>query len=141
MLPFDSSTEKTVEKEISALNSPKAQIEKSPFTENALDRTDKAKELVLADIRQHHSIAKIARQVSLNARTLQDCFKYLYGKPIFEYLQDLRLDHGKKLLAETNLTIQEIAEACGYVEHTNFTVAFKRKYGVVPGRWRKTPTT
>jgi AraC-like DNA-binding protein len=38
---------------------------------------------------------------------------------------------------ETDLGIQEIAEACGYTEHTNFTVAFKKKYGEGPGMWRK----
>ena len=111
-------------------------VEKKPFTPHALTCTTQAKELLQADIRQHIPIAKLARKTGLNTRTLQDCFKHLYGKPIFEYSQDLRLEHGKKLLAETDLTIQEIAEDCGYAEHANFTTAFRKKYGVVPGRWR-----
>ena len=61
----------------------------------------------------------------------------LYEKAIFEYRQDLRLEQGKMLLEETAMGIQEIAEVCGYMKHTNFTVAFRRKFGVVPGVWRK----
>jgi len=85
----------------------------------------------------HHSIAQLARKVGLNSRTLQDSFKHLYGAGIFEYRLELRLSLGKRLLSETSMGIQEIAEACGYVEHTNFTVAFRKRFGVVPGRWRR----
>jgi AraC-like DNA-binding protein len=47
------------------------------------------------------------------------------------------LEHGKKLLRATDQSIQEISEACGYAEQANFTAAFRKKYGVAPGVWRK----
>ncbi len=107
------------------------------FSPSALESASKVSGILQADLSRHHSISKLARKVGLNSRSLQDCFKYLHGKGIFEYGQDLRLEHSKKLLRETDLTLQEIAEACGYQEQSNFSLAFMKKYGVRPGGWRR----
>jgi AraC-like DNA-binding protein len=107
------------------------------FSRHAVDCAGKVREILHEDFSCHIPIQKLARKVGLNPRTLHDCFKHLYGKSIFEYGQDLRLQHGRKLLEETDWIIQDIAEKCGYAEQSNFGAAFKKKYGVVPGQWRK----
>ncbi len=106
----------------------------SPF---ALEKAAEVQAIIQADLRHHFSIPQLARKVGTNAKSLQDAFKQLYGKTIFIYGQELRLEHGKTLLQDPKLGIQEIAEECGYPDHSNFTKAFKKKFGVVPGRWRK----
>jgi AraC-like DNA-binding protein len=57
--------------------------------------------------------------------------------PIFVFGQHARLALSMKLLIETELSIQAIAEECGYPEQSNFSVAFKKKYGIGPGAWRR----
>jgi AraC-like DNA-binding protein len=109
----------------------------SAFTRHAIERTREAAGIILADLRKHYSIPRIAKKTGLNERTLQDCFKHLYGKPIFVYGQEARLEHGRKLLLDSDLSIQSIAEECGYPEQSNFGAAFKKKYGVAPGGWRR----
>ncbi len=110
---------------------------KKPISHFALEKAAEVKVLLNSDLSHHYPIGKLARKVGTNAKTLQDGFKQLFGKTIFEYGQGLRLEHGKKLLSETDLGIQEIAEACGYAEQANFTTAFRKRFGVVPGGWRK----
>jgi AraC-like DNA-binding protein len=46
--------------------------------------------------------------------------------PIFVFGQHARLALSMKLLIETELSIQAIAEECGYPEQSNFSVALKR---------------
>lgn len=110
---------------------------KKPISPFALEKAGELKALLLSDLRHHYSLKALARKLGTNAKTLQEGFKQRYGITIFAFGQDLRLEHGKKLLSEGNLSLQEIAEACGYPEQTNFGVAFKKKFGVGPGVWRK----
>jgi AraC-like DNA-binding protein len=112
-------------------------VEENRFTEYALSCAVKAKEILTADIRTHYSIRQLAQMVGLNTRGLYECFKHLYGKPMYEWLRNIRLDKGKALLAETKLTVQEVAEEIGYVEEASFGKSFKKKFGVSPGEWRK----
>ena len=107
------------------------------FSVYAMACTAEAKQIMETDLSHHYPVPLLARKVGFNSSSLQVCFKQQYGKTIFEFGQDLRLEHAKKLLLETDQTIQEIGEACGYPEQANFSTAFKKKYGVAPGRWRK----
>jgi len=43
----------------------------------------------------------------------------------------------KRLLSETDMSISDIATACGYLELISFSRAFKRACGVSPGSYRK----
>jgi AraC-like DNA-binding protein len=107
------------------------------FTRHAVGCVADAKDLLLADLSHHYTIPQLARKVGLNSRTLQDCFKAIYGKSVFVFGQEARLDHSRSLLRETDLPIQMISEQCGYPEQSNFGTAFKKKFGIGPGEWRK----
>jgi two-component system response regulator YesN len=52
------------------------------------------------------------------------------------YVINLRLEQGKKLLSETNLSISEISEKIGYFSVSHFTKQFKKEYGVTPNVYR-----
>ncbi|NQY32805.1 MAG: helix-turn-helix transcriptional regulator, partial [Coraliomargarita sp.] len=47
------------------------------------------------------------------------------------------IQRARQLLAETNLSMQEIAEACGYTSYTYLGNVFKKETGISPGRYRK----
>ncbi len=111
--------------------------QKKPISPFALEKAAEVNAILQADLRHHFTIRQLARKAGTNPKTLQDGFKELYGRTLFAYGQELRLEHGKKLLRDPTLVIQEIAEACGYPEHSNFSKAFKKKFGVAPGVWRK----
>lgn len=53
-----------------------------------------------------------------------------------EYLNDLRLKHAKKLLLETDLSTNEIAQMSGYENYSPFYLLFLKKIGMAPQEFR-----
>mgnify|MGYP003319274626 CR=1 FL=1 len=56
---------------------------------------------------------------------------------IGEYLLKVRLDNAKFLLLNTNKSIENIAESCGFSSANYFSLMFKRKIGISPLNYRK----
>ena len=49
----------------------------------------------------------------------------------------MRLAQARKLLAETNQPVAEIAVACGYVDIAHFSRQFHARVGGAPGGYRR----
>lgn len=60
----------------------------------------------------------------------------LVGMPPGEYIRLIRLNHAKKLLRQTDLTITEIAYQCGFSSQSLFSRTFSAKEGVSPSVYR-----
>ncbi|HHV11869.1 MAG TPA: response regulator [Clostridiales bacterium] len=58
------------------------------------------------------------------------------GKSFTEYLNSLRLNQAKDLLANTDIQIQQIAEKVGYQNSNYFYTVFKKKAGMTPAEFR-----
>lgn len=82
------------------------------------------------------SIIDLARQVGVNQTKLKSGFKSMYGNTVFGYLQDIRMDHAKRYLLDTELSVQEIAMMLGYQNASNFSIAFKKIHGYSPIKMR-----
>jgi AraC-like DNA-binding protein len=52
------------------------------------------------------------------------------------YLTDWRLSTGARLLRQTGTPLAGIARRVGYATEFGFAAAFRRRYGVPPGRFR-----
>jgi two-component system response regulator YesN len=106
--------------------------------------------------RKHHSLIQDVRKYieehysnpDLSLKHLEDEFglsgKYLsflfhdeIGIKFVDYLSRIRLEHAKKLLIETALTVQDIATLIGYMNSMTFIRGFKKHFGVTPGDYRK----
>lgn len=64
-------------------------------------------------------------------------FKSLTGVSPLEYRSNIRLDHAKDMLTDTNIPINEIGRSVGYSSGTYFCDAFKIKTGMSPSQYRK----
>lgn len=53
------------------------------------------------------------------------------------YLRKLRITYAEELLLSTNMTIEDIAEKCGFDNTTTFIRSFKQLCGCAPGQYRK----
>lgn len=92
----------------------------------------KAKEYILAHADDPFSIKQLAHEIGLNDCKLKKGFKEVYHNTIFGILVDERMQKARTMLIETALTVQEIATLSGYKNLSNFTAAFKRKFGFPP---------
>jgi AraC-like DNA-binding protein len=93
---------------------------------------DQAREIIRKDCVNVPTIPVLARRLGLNQRKLKMGFKLLFGAPIFQYTQDLRLEKALQLLHTGEYSVREVADAVGYSYPKNFTAAFKRRFGVSP---------
>jgi AraC family transcriptional regulator, transcriptional activator of the genes for pyochelin and ferripyochelin receptors len=108
------------------------------FSNADLSKTGEAKNIMLADLSKKYTVKDLAKKAGMNYWKLHACFKQQFGVTIYRFLLAARLEHAKFLLLhEKDYTLQDIAELCGYRDHSNFTAAFKRECGYAPGEWRK----
>ncbi|MEV4018875.1 AraC family transcriptional regulator [Nonomuraea angiospora] len=66
-------------------------------------------------------------------------FASMVGEPPMTYLRQLRLAAGARLLRQTEEPLDAIARKVGYSTGFAFAHAFRREYGIAPGRFRSEP--
>ncbi|WP_187355172.1 response regulator [Paenibacillus tengchongensis] len=82
-------------------------------------------------------LAMVSNHVSLNYAYFSNLFKKNVGKGFAEYLRDVRLDKARRLLADTDYKIVEIAPLVGYESYKSFTRAFREVMGMQPTEYRQ----
>lgn len=83
------------------------------------------------------TIEDLSKQFLMNPTTLKKAFKDIYGMSVAAHMKQHRMEHGAKLLLETNDSIAQIAFTVGYESQSRFTNAFKEAYGMLPSIYRK----
>lgn len=87
------------------------------------------------------TIAAISRQFCISPTAFKECFRRLYGQPVHSWLQEQRIQRAAMLLRTSSISILETAQSVGYSGVSQFNVAFKSRYGVSPGKYRKMSET
>lgn len=64
-------------------------------------------------------------------------FREEFGLPPMQYLHKKRMEHGKRLLAETRLSLSDVAAQCGYRDRSHFSAAFTKYTGQSPRMYKK----
>jgi two-component system response regulator YesN len=82
-------------------------------------------------------LAMVSNHVSLNYAYFSNLFKKNIGKGFAEYLRDVRLDKARRLLAETDHKIVEVATMVGYESYKSFTRAFRDVMEMQPTEYRQ----
>jgi AraC-like DNA-binding protein len=83
------------------------------------------------------SVESLASEVSMSRSKFAAKFKRLVREAPLAYLNRLRLTTAATLLVEGDLTVSEISHQVGYDSETAFSTAFKRRYGLAPGIYRR----
>lgn len=80
---------------------------------------------------------ELARHFAASQRLLTEVFRKRYGVSVHHYILRERHRHICGLLADTALSIKEIAHRVGYYELGNFSRDFSRIGGMSPMAWRQ----
>lgn len=89
--------------------------------------------------RKENFIQGIPRMYDLSGRSpghINRVFKNRLSTTPVEYINGLRLEYAKHLLATTNLSITEISLSCGFNNLSHYYHLFKSKFGVTPLEFR-----
>jgi AraC family transcriptional regulator of arabinose operon len=82
-------------------------------------------------------VEDVARYVGLSVSRSVHLFKSSTEKTMMEYAQEIRLSAAIERMKYTNMTLEQIAEDCGFGTYPYFHRVFKKKYGVAPGTYRR----
>lgn len=118
-------------------NSPIRETSPSELSECENQKICKAKAIVEANFTAPPGLSELARQVGSNEFYLKKGFKTITGNTVYGYIQDLKMKKAVELLKENDTTIQQVAEAVGYKYAQHFSTAFKKNYGMSPGKYKK----
>ncbi|WNR42943.1 helix-turn-helix domain-containing protein [Paenibacillus roseipurpureus] len=82
------------------------------------------------------TITLIGDKFELSPYYLSGIFKNETGQGILDFIGTLRLEHAKRLLLETNETIQDISTMVGFADVRSFIRSFKKMENIPPGKYR-----
>ena len=81
-------------------------------------------------------MAEVSNYVSMNYSMFSSTFKDYTGENFSTYLKLFRLKKSKKLLANTYMCINEIAQKVGFDDARRFAKVFKEESGMTPSAYR-----
>lgn len=83
------------------------------------------------------SVNSIAEEEHRSPVYLGRLYKSRTGHSISEYINEVRIKEAKRLLSETNLTVNEIVERIGFSGSSYFYTVFKKHQGIAPNDYRQ----
>jgi AraC-like DNA-binding protein len=82
-------------------------------------------------------LSQIAQESAMSLSCFERTFKKEMGTTYTKFLNKFRISRAAKMLAEENLSISEIAYACGFTNPYHFTRMFNRIMAVSPRTYQK----
>ena len=83
------------------------------------------------------SLDDVSRKVNYSRSFICKTFKEQTGETLFAYFNRMKIDEAKRLLAETELTVTDIAARLGFSEAKYFCSLFKKLTGMTPVVYRE----
>ena len=86
------------------------------------------------------SPAELAKDVGMSTRQLERLFRRYLNRSPKRYYMELRLQRARNLLLQTDMSVINVALACGFTSPSHFSKCYRAQYGRTPYRERGSPT-
>ncbi len=93
-------------------------------------------QMMEANIEEPISPAVLARQVGMSTRQLERLFRRYLNRSPKRYYMELRLQKARNLLMQTDMTVINVALACGFASPSHFSKCYRSHYNTTPYRER-----
>lgn len=97
----------------------------------------RAKELLSERLDGEVSVSTLAQECGLSKGHFARAFRRSTGLSPHQWLLQRRVEAAKALLVKPEVTLLEIAYACGFSDQSHFTRVYTNLTGVSPGAWRR----
>lgn len=81
-----------------------------------------------------------AEQARLSPSYFSRCFRRSFGAPFAKFVTRKRIERAQWLMVTSQMSLGQIALACGFADQAHFTRAFTNLTGGAPGKWRRSAT-
>ena len=85
------------------------------------------------------SPAELARSVNMSTRQLERLFRRYLNRSPKRYYMELRLEKARGLLLQTQMSVINVALACGFTSPSHFSKCYRAHFGRTPYRERGSP--
>ena len=82
------------------------------------------------------TVAKISEHCCVSMAYLSTGFKKKYNVGLLEYINYVRIDHSKKILADESYTVERVAKTVGFNNTRSYFRMFSRFVGTSPQKYR-----
>ncbi|HOM16341.1 MAG TPA: helix-turn-helix transcriptional regulator [Thermoguttaceae bacterium] len=82
------------------------------------------------------NVEDVLQAVEVSRSTLQNRFRQILGRTIHDLIMEFRIQRAKALLAETSLSLEEVAERAGFKYVQYMSEVFRQRMGIRPGKFR-----
>ena len=86
---------------------------------------------------EQYNADQLARDIAMSRASLYKKMQTILGITPTDFIRNVRLKRAAQLLADTQLSINEIADRVGFVTARNFSSQFKKMFGVTPSEYRE----
>jgi len=117
-------------------NGGQAQFIERPIEARADSRFSAVLAMLAERVHEPFTIASMARAAAMSPRTFVRRFRDATGRSPAEWLIEARVERARELLETTDLTIDEIAERCGFGGGATLRHHFRRKLSLSPLAYR-----
>ena len=82
------------------------------------------------------TLEDMSKHFNLSEPYISKYFKEKSGETFGDYVKSVRMKKAKTLIKNSNMTIENIANAVGYPNVEHFSRSFKKKFGIAPMQYR-----
>ncbi|MCL2628402.1 MAG: response regulator [Oscillospiraceae bacterium] len=102
------------------------------YSEKVNPLVKKALRFISENYSTNLSLETVASAIAVNPSHLSRTFKKETGEVITDYINHIRIEKAKELLALTDMLVYEAAEAVGFNDPAYFSIVFKKNTGISP---------
>lgn len=112
--------------------------ERPYFFKGQVEKIKAIQALLTQDLTRHYTMEELSKQFDIAMTPMKNCFKSVYGNPIFSYIRAYRMNCAAVMLKKNKeISISEVAGMVGYESPSKFSAAFRRIMGKTPLEYRK----
>lgn len=101
------------------------------------DRLNVVCSYTMANYSQPISLEQIAAISNLTVTSFCRYFKLMTNKTYYDFLTEIRISHACHFLIEDKMSVDQIADKCGFYNISNFYRQFKKVIGVTPLTYKR----
>jgi AraC family transcriptional regulator len=98
---------------------------------------DDTRDRIHGELAARPSLTGLAASVGVHPVTLARAFRRAFGCTVGEYVRRLRIERAARRLADSELSLAEIALAEGFSDQSHFSNLFRRHTGLSPFQFRR----
>ncbi len=109
----------------------------SDFLSVSSPEVARALEFIHENTNSRMSVNDVVRESGTSRRNLEREFRRIKDTTILGEITRVRIDRSKPLLRRMDMSIEQVAEVCGFGRHERFTTNFRKWEGCTPRDYRK----